>query len=145
MISEYSFKDTYYGSLKGELRKGFHLLSLHDDGFHLLLLHDDGFDLLSWWWYQVNRQHCVRGVLKKFVAQTWRRRDTRVIQCMGILQVNIRKNSFQIHLLFLHAILEAAYLQTLKTWNYRMSQTMLSRVKVGTCASSIIKYIKTYI
>ena len=32
----------------------------------------------------------VQGVFKKFVAWPWRSRDTRVFQCMRILQVNIR-------------------------------------------------------
>ena len=35
----------------------------------------------------------LRGVFKKFVARTWRRRDTRVIQCTRILQVSIQYKS----------------------------------------------------
>ena len=67
--------------------------------------------------YRQDVYNSIRGVFKKFMARPWRRGDTRFIQCMRILQVNIRtlyqEKSFKIHLLFLHAILEVGYLQTL--------------------------------
>ena len=76
----------------------------------------------------------IRGVFKKFVACPWRRRNTRVIQCMRISQSNRRTSTknflFISNLLFLHTILDLlAYLQTRKNRNYIISHNCFHKSK----------------
>ena len=78
----------------------------------------------------------IRGMFKKFVAWTWREGSQGHLMYGNTTcqyETIHQEKGFQIHLLFLQAILEVAYLQAANPEKLKLQNipTMLSQVKVG--------------